>query len=101
MSNAEWSTAEKAVAKAAVGRAKKRADEDALKAFRSIRVGNADDLWKLEQQIRGWKKDRDDLYLTYEEMEDRLARWIRRGWLTYSEISGLDEARLKRIRRKG
>ncbi len=100
MSNTEWNTKEKALLKVALDRAKKRAEEEALKAFKSFRVAKVDDLWKLEQQIRGWKKDREDLYLKYENMEERLARWLRIGWLKQSEISGLDETRLKRIRRK-
>lgn len=100
MPDTEWNSKEKAVLKTAIDRARKRAEEEALKAFRSYRVSKVDDLWKLEQQIRARRKDHDDLYLHYESMEERLSRWIRRGWLKHSEISGLEETRLKRIQKK-
>jgi len=100
MPNTEWNSKEKAVLKTAIDRARKRAEEEALKAFRSYRVSKVDDLWKLEQQIRARRKDHDDLYLHYESMEERLSRWIRRGWLKHSEISSLEETRLKRIQKK-
>lgn len=100
MSDTEWTPSEKTVLKRAVEVALKRSSDDALKEYRSIKVESAERLWRLEQDIRAWRKDREDIYLKYEDMDVRLARWLRRGWLKVSELSGLDERRLARISRK-
>jgi hypothetical protein len=100
MSNSKWTISEKAVLKRLVDVALRRANDDALKAYRAFNVESVDRLWKLEQEIRAWRKDREDIYLKYEDMEVRLARWLRRGWLKPSELSGLDEDRLGGIQRK-
>ena len=70
------------------------------RAYRTFNVESVDRLWKLEQEIRAWRRDREDIYLKYEDMEIRLVRWLRRGWLKPSELSGLDEDRLGRIQRR-
>jgi len=95
-----WTDKDKSVVKNAVARVSKRASEDALKKFRAYHVDSVDQLWKLEQEIRNWRRDQQTIYVQYDDAERRLTEWIRRGWLKISEISNLSDDRLGRIKKK-
>ncbi len=69
-----WSESDKAVVKAALARAQKRANDEALQLFKKEQVETVDDLWSLELKIRDWKKERyGKFYLLWETVETVLA----------------------------
>ncbi len=98
--NTNWTEKDKAVVKNAVARAKKRAEETVLGLFRAYPVEKVEHLWRLEQEIRAWRRECETLYVKYEDAETRMADWIRRGWLKLQEIESLSNERLQRIKKK-
>jgi hypothetical protein len=98
--NTNWTEKDKAVVKNALARAKKCVEETVLKQFRAYSVEKLEELWKLEQEIRAWRRDCETLYVKYEDAEARMADWIRKGWLKLQEIESLSDERLQRIKKK-
>ena len=97
-----WSESDKDVVKAALARAEKRANEEALQLFKKESVRTIDDLWALELKIRDWKKERyGKFYFAYDTVEKLLANCIKHRWLSISDLQTMSEGRLARIRRMG
>ncbi|GEM_PF-1706965 len=93
-----WSENDKAVAKAASERARKRAHEEAIALHAGYTVDTIDDLWRLEQLIRQWRKERRGCgHLSYETANDTLALWLAREWLQLSDLSRMSPDRLADI----
>jgi len=94
-----WSQSDKAVAKVAAERARRRAEQEAMQLHRNYKVENIEDLWRLELQIREWRKERQYQFtLNYETASKQLARWLARGWLQESDLARLSPEQLDEIR---
>jgi hypothetical protein len=93
-----WSQNDKAVAKVAAERARRSAEQEAIQLHQTYKVENIDDLWRLELQIREWRKERQHRFtLNYETASKQLAHWLARGWLKESELEKLSSERLDEI----
>lgn len=94
-----WTPNDKAVAKAAAGRARSRAEQEAIRLHADYRISSIDDLWALELKIREWRKDRQYCFtLNYERANEQLAGWISRGWLLESDLARMSPERLNAIK---
>jgi hypothetical protein len=93
-----WSQGDKSVVKVATERARRRAEQEAMQLHQNYKVENIDDLWRLELQIREWRKERQYQFgLNYETANRQLAHWLVRGWLQKSELARLSQERLNEI----
>jgi hypothetical protein len=96
-----WSDQDKAVLKAAVERARKRAEQEVLREYQTLRIQSVSDLWALEQKIRGWRRQCDGrCYINYTTADADLREWLERGWLKLSDLQSMSKERLERITRK-
>ena len=72
-----WLDGDKAVAKAATGRARKRAEEEAIAMHASDPVRTIDDRWRLERVVRDRRKDRAGCgRLSYATANETFATWL-------------------------
>jgi len=96
-----WSVSDKRIVKIALLRAQKRAEEDAVKRFKTIQIGSVNDLWSLELKIRQWRKEcgSDRFYFSYDSVEKLLGECLSREWLLATDLSSLSESRLGNIRK--
>jgi len=93
-----WSESDKQVAKAALERAKRKAEEFVLKEFHNHTVKSVDDLWILEQKIQKWRKDiRFRFVFAHDTIEHLLSECLKNAWLSPSDIKTLSPARSQRI----
>ncbi|MBN8709452.1 MAG: hypothetical protein J0I10_08735 [Verrucomicrobia bacterium] len=96
-----WSATDKSVAHKAAARAEAKAEAEVLELFRAYPVKNADDLWRLELQIREWRRERKHAFtLNFERAEDQLAEWLHKAWLSPGDLAALSDTRRERIRAK-
>jgi len=94
-----WSESDKAVAKVATERARRRAEQETIKLHQNYKVENIDDLWRLELQIRQWRKERQYQFgLSYETANKQLAHWLAKGWLLESDLARMSPERLNEIK---
>ena len=71
---------DKAVAKAAAERARRGAEQEAIRLHADYKIKSIDDLWALELKIREWRKDRKHCFtLNYQRADEQLAGWIAQG----------------------
>jgi len=96
----KWSEKDKAVFKNAVARVQKRARDAILKEFKAYKVDNPEQLWKLEQEIRTWRKEVSSIIVKYDNAETDMINWIRKGWLRISDINSMSDKRLSKIKAK-
>ncbi len=95
----KWSPSDKAVAKSAVERARRRAEEEAIALHRAYKINGIEDLWALELKIREWRKDRQHrFYLDFKIANKQLAEWLSRGWLHESDLTRMSPQRLHAIK---
>ena len=96
-----WSESDKNVVRTALERARKRAEDEALKLLNSQQIQNIDDLWKLELKIRDWRREYGDgrFYFSYESVERLLGEFLSRGWTLESDLASLSEERLENIKK--
>jgi nucleoside-triphosphatase THEP1 len=95
-----WSESDKKVVKVALERARKRAEEKILKAYRDQKIQCIDDLWALELKIRDWRKEvGTKFYFSYDGIESLLHECLKRGWSELSDLQSLSEERMERVRR--
>jgi hypothetical protein len=93
-----WSESDKAVAKVAAERARRRAEQETIKLHQNYKIENIDDLWRLELRIREWRKERQHRFtLNYEIASKQLAHWLAKGWLQESDLARLSPERLNEI----
>ena len=96
-----WTLNDKAVAKAAAERARRRAEQEAMRLHADYKIKSIDDLWALELKIRGWRKDRKHCFtLNYQRADEQLAGWLARGWLLKSDLQRMSPERLHAIHAK-
>lgn len=96
-----WSQHDKAVAKSAVARARRRAEDEAIALHARYKVNSIGDLWALEQLIRQWRKEREGCgILNYQTADEQFAKWLARGWLHHSDLANLSPDRLAAIKAK-
>jgi len=96
-----WTPNDKAVAKAAADRARRRAELEAIRLHAEYKINGIDDLWALELQIRAWRRDRQHCFtLNYERANEQLAEWLSRGWLQDSDLQSMSPERLHAIHAK-
>jgi len=94
-----WSKSDKAIARRAYDQALKNANEEILTHHRNHPVTSIDDIWKLEGQIREWRKDLGSIFIySYSKLIFIFCISIRRGWLDLESLSGLSEPIYERIR---
>ncbi len=87
--------------KAAVDRARRRSEEEVLREYQAVDVESVDDLWALEQKIRGWHRQCDGrFHINYVTADADLREWLRRGWLKLSDLQSMSKERLDRITKK-
>ncbi len=96
-----WSERDKAALKAAIERARSRAEEDVLREYRAISVKCVDDLWPLEHKVRAWRRLFEERFrVNYATAESDLIEWLRRGWMKRSDLQSLSPDRRDRITKK-
>jgi len=96
-----WTLNDKAVAKAAAERARRRAEHEAMRLHADYKIKSIDDLWALELKIREWRKDRKHCFtLNYQRADEKLAGWLARGWLLESDLQRMSPERLHAIHAK-
>jgi hypothetical protein len=97
--NSGWTPNDKAVAKAAAERARRRAEQEAMRLYAEYKVRSIDDLWALEQKIREWRKIRGHSFgLEYQRANQQLAGWLSMGWLLESDLKHMSPERLSAIK---
>src|SRR4051812_2185232 len=93
-----WTPNDKAVAKAAAERARRRAEQEAIRLHAEYKIDSIDALWALELKIREWRRDRQHCFtLNYEHANQQLAEWLSRGWLLDSDLQSMSPERLHAI----
>jgi hypothetical protein len=93
-----WTLNDKAVAKAAAERARRRAEQEAMRLHADYKIKSIDDLWALELKIREWRKERKHCFtLNYQRVDKQLAGWLARGWLLESDLQRMSPERLHAI----
>ena len=93
-----WSQNDKAAAKVAAERARRRAEDEAIALHSQYKVASIDDLWALELHIRQWRKERQHRFtLNYERANEQLAGWLSCGWLHPSDLARFSPERLDAI----
>jgi hypothetical protein len=93
-----WSENDKAVAKAASERARKRACDEAIALHSRYTIDTIEDLWRLEQLIGQWRKERVSFgHFSYENANETFALWLARGWLQLSDLGRMSPERLADI----
>ncbi len=93
-----WSETDKKVVKTILGRAQKRAEQEAIREFHKLRVESMQDIWNVELKIRGWRRDRYGVfYFSYERVERQIADYLKRGWVLPGDLQSLSEERRARI----
>lgn len=96
-----WKPNDKAIAKAAAERARRRAEQEAIRLHADYKVKTIEDLWALELKIREWRKGRQHCFtLNYERASEQLADWLARGWLHESDLERMSPERLHAIKVK-
>ena len=96
-----WTPNDKAVARAAADRARRRAEQEAIRLHGAYKINSIDDLWSLELKIREWRKDRKHCFtLNFQKADEQLARWLGRGWLLESDLQRMSPERLHAIHAK-
>jgi hypothetical protein len=96
-----WTPDDKAVARAAAERARRRAEQEAIRLHADYKVNSVEDLWALELKIREWRRERRHCFtLNYERANDQLAEWLARGWLHESDLRRMSQERLHAIHAK-
>ncbi len=94
-----WSDSDKAVAKAAADRARKRAEEEAIALHAAYPIRVIDDLWRLEHVVRDWRKDRAGCgSFSYATANETFAKWLARGWLHLADLSRMSADRVADIK---
>ena len=95
-----WSERDKAALKAAIDRARGRAEEEVLREYRAIPVRRVEDLWPLEHKVRSWRVMFEGRFrINYATLESDVIDWLRRGWMKLSDLQSLSPDRLDRMRR--
>ena len=98
MSN-HWSPKDKAVAKTAAERARRRAEQEAITLHANYKINGIDDLWALELTIRQWRKERQYCFtMNFQTANEQLSEWLSRGWLLESELNSLSPEHLNAIK---
>jgi len=93
-----WSDSDKRVAKAAIERARRRAEDLLTAEFRSMPMKSFDDLWRLELLLHKWRRDFKSVFeFSHETAESKLADFLTRGWVVENDLKDISEPRLKRI----
>ena len=93
-----WTANDKAVAKAAADRARRRAEQEAIRLHAQYKVNSVEDLWALELKIREWRRGRRHCFtLNYERANEQLAGWLAKGWLQESDLQRMSPERLHAI----
>ena len=93
-----WSVSDKIAVKKLVQKARSAAETEAIRLHRDTRIERIEDLWALELAIREWRRERQHVVdISYASAEQRLADWIRRGWLSPSDVSLLSPERRDRV----
>jgi len=96
----QWSPAEKMAARRIFDLAVANAQKDVLRRHSEKRIISADDLWKYELEIREWRREvQTTLQFTYSTLPICFGLCLRKGWLTESNLSGLCEERIDRIKK--
>jgi len=96
----QWSPAEKMAARRIFDLAVANAQKDVLRRHSEKRITSADDLWKYELEIREWRREvQTTLQFTYSTLPICFGLCLRKGWLTESNLSGLCEERIDRIKK--
>ncbi len=96
----KWSKAEKKIARRAYDLAYRRECEALIKEVkaRSRKVVEPDDLWRLADDLWAHRQEIEDKYdYRYSVLPLVFARLISEGWLSLSDLDGLDPDKLARI----
>ena len=92
----DWTAADKKVARVQYDKALAAAQKECMNFVRSHPVESIQDVWKLEDGIREWGKEIADLFeYRYSRLDLTFCIFVRRGWLTWEDIAGFSEERLK------
>ena len=95
----QWSPSEKKAARQIFDLAVANAQKDVLKRHSNKTIRTADELWRYELEIREWRKEvQTTLQFTYSSLPMCFGLCLRKGWLTESNLSGLSDERIERIR---
>ena len=99
--NHGWTPDDKAVAKVAAERARRRAEQEAIRLHAVYKINSIEDLWALELRIREWRKERQRAFtLEYVRANQQLANWLAKGWLLESDLERMSPERRLSIRGK-
>jgi len=101
MQHDQWSKGEKNVARRAFERAYERECAALIEEVRQRagRLTGAEDLWELHEYLTRQRKAVDEKYdFRYSVLLFVLARLVGDGWLEESELAGLSEDKLAKIR---
>ena len=94
-----WSPKDKAVAKTAAERARRRAEQEAIALHVNYKINGIDDRWARERKIRQWRKERQYCFtMNFQTANEQLSEWLYRGWLLESELNSLSPERLNAIK---
>ena len=94
-----WSPKDKAIAKNAAERARRRAEQEAIALHANYKINGIDDLWALELKIRQWRKERQYCFtMNFQTANQQLSEWLSRDWLLESELNSLSPERLNAIK---
>lgn len=101
VSNTEWSLAEKEIAQAALKNAYDREVQALISTVRA-RAGDItalEDIWQLHDLLSTKRYEIDG---KYDDRESSLvfvfSQLVKEGWLQVSELAGLDEAKLAKVK---
>jgi hypothetical protein len=98
---AQWSSQERATAKAALKIAYQRETVSIVKFVRekASEVSQIEELWQLNDFLSARRFDLDGKYDDRdEEMLFVLAKLMKEGWLTIDDLSGLEEENLTKVK---
>ncbi|MDB6077393.1 MAG: hypothetical protein JWO82_1140 [Akkermansiaceae bacterium] len=96
--NDEWTKKDKAAARAIFERAHEAAEKTYLEKLKAFPVKSLDDLWALESEIRGWRKEvHGEFQFDKLMIEFFFAIFLRRGWLVPDDLKDLSAERQESI----
>lgn len=97
----QWSSQERAIAKAALKTAYQRETINMVKLVRekASEVSQIEDLWQLNDFLSARRFDLDGKYDDRDqEMPFVIAKLMKEGWLTTDDLSGFEEANLTKVK---